>query len=513
MTEEINNIKLQSFRQQLMLIVSIGLLILAIASSLGTAYVTSWNLRGQMISEGLQVTESLARQSVLALLYDSGDNAEEAVQAAMGFPEIENVMIVTADHRVLLKKGKNSLEWEEENWDGRDPAIVRESLNHWYFIAPVYAETQLLSEESKMFLKNQAEHEVLGYVMVGKRKSGLHRVQSYTVLNNIGITVVSSVLLLLVLRRSFSRLTRPLNDLSEVMGRAEEGKEAFAKLEGPKEVVRIAAAFNKMKAALDERDQQLRQHNVVLEHEVAQRTQELSYALQMAVQANRNKSYFLSSVSHELRTPLQSIIGYSDLILDSLADGDDQIRHDLETILRNATNLLNMINSILDMAKIESGTMDVTLGMVNLENLATQVIETIKPLMAENGNRLETSQVINQQQILTDEAKVRQIMLNLISNATKFTHKGTIRFEIATNETGIEMIVADTGIGMNEEQLARIFEPFYQAEGGLTRRFQGTGLGLAISKQFAQALGGDIRVESKLGVGTQFYVSIPYAKA
>ncbi|MEW5756596.1 MAG: ATP-binding protein [Pseudomonadota bacterium] len=421
-------------------------------------------------------------------------------------------MIVTADHRVLLKRGAGIQEQDAKEGNSRVPALYRETIGHWYFIAPVFSETQLLSEESKMFLQTQHEHELLGYVMVGKRKSGLHRAQTYTVLNNIGITMVSSVLLLLVLRRSFSRLTRPLNDLSEVMGRAQEGKEAYAKLEGPNEVVRIATAFNKMKAALDERDQQLRQHNVVLERQVAERTQELSYALEMAVQANRNKSYFLSSVSHELRTPLQSIIGYSDLILDGLVAEDDQIRHDIETILRNATNLLNMINSILDMAKIESGAVDVSLSMVDLESVATQAIETIKPLLTENGNVLETDLRIDRRQMLTDEAKIRQIMLNLIGNATKFTHRGKVRFEVATNENGVEMVVADTGIGMSEEQLTRIFEPFYQAEGGLTRRFQGTGLGLAISKQFAQALGGDIRVESKLGAGTRFYVSIPYAK-
>lgn len=501
----------KSFRRQLSVTFSIGILALALVTSLTTAWVTSVNIYDQMVDDGLQVTKSLAKQSVLSLLYDSGENAEDAVNAALGFPSISFVSLIKADNQTLISKGITNTPISVIVPSGYEASLMKETNKEWIFIAPVYSEGQIGSGDTTTLLfQEEVESEYLGSVIVIKTKDRLEQTLVATIGNNLGITMVISALLLFVIHRSFTRITEPLSELSNVMERAEQGdNDAYATPNGPKEVHHIARTFNKMMIALAERDARLRRHNELLEYEVSQRTAELVYARDMAIQANKNKSDFLSSVSHELRTPLQSIIGYSDLILETLPEDLEDIRYDQETIIKNANHLLAMINSVLDMSKLESGRMSLQLSQTDLKYSIKEVIDTVTPLANTAGNKLSVEIEIEEKIIAIDEAKFRQIILNLLSNAIKFTHEGNIKFTFKQTIKEIDFLVEDSGIGMDEDQLDHIFDPFYQVEGGTTRRFQGTGLGLAITHQFCELMGGTISVESTSGAGSTFHVHIP----
>lgn len=511
---EIKTTSHSSFRRQLITTFTVGVFVLAIATSLTTAWITSANVYDQMVEDGLQVTNTVAERSVLSLLYGSGDNAEEALSAALGFPSINQVTLLTNDGTVLLNKGHSAATTTLPQLDteSKIATLAQENTAEWIFIAPVYSDGQIESSDNAVSLAQAETHhrELLGSVVVIKSKAKLEQIVAATITNNLGITMIVAIILLFFVGRNLTRLTQPLSQLAQVMARAEQGDtSAFATLKGPTEVHNIGRAFNNMMEALAERDGRLRQHNELLEHEVTQRTQELVYARDLAIQANQNKSDFLSRVSHELRTPLQSILGFSDLILEDLPTEMSETRHDLETITANASHLLSMINSILDMSKLESGRMALQVAPTNLHLLINGVTETVTPLLKTGNNRLESSIHLMPESILIDEAKLRQILLNLLSNAIKFTQNGVIQLSVTQSAKLIQLTVQDSGIGMPENQIEHIFDPFYQVESTITRRFQGTGLGLAITHQFCTLMGGTIRVTSDIKQGSTFMVLIP----
>ncbi len=500
-----------SFRAHLTTVVTIGVLALSITASLFTAWMTSKNLYDVLVDDGLQVTQSLAEQSVLALLYGSGENAEDAVRVTLSFPSVTQVMILSQEGDVLLSEGGEVFSIDSYEWPKTDAVIVDDDLDQWVLMAPVYAEGGAI-EDDVLLLQQRGEVELLGYVVVCKSKDKLRSIQVATVVNNLIIGLLFSFILVYILRQRFKHLTDPLYDLSTVMLEAQkEGAEGhpYAKLNGPIEVVQIARSYNKMMQVLAERDQQLRDHNEHLESEVAQRTQELVDARDMAVDANRNKSEFLANVTHELRTPLQAIIGFSDLINETIPETMDDVHQDIESILVNAENLLELINSLLDFSKAESGKMELSLQPENLQSLFDQVIDTVKSMAEASGNKIILDLDIPSEKIEIDRVKVRQILLNLLSNALKFTEKGEITLFSRFDDDRLIISVSDTGIGIAEENQSGIFDAFKQVDGSHTRRYQGTGLGLAISQSFSKLMGGEITLESKLNQGSTFTLIIP----
>ena len=238
---------------------------------------------------------------------------------------------------------------------------------------------------------------------------------------------------------------------------------------------------------------------------------ELAAARDAADEANRTKSNFLANMSHELRTPLNAIIGYSEILQEDAVDkGDKDSVDDLQKIESAGRHLLGLINNILDLSKIEAGRMDVFIEAIDIQALLEEVLTIVKPLADKSENVIKLNCPADVGSFRSDQTKVKQCLLNLLSNANKFTSKGTLTLTVA-RESGSRVCfgVSDTGIGMTKEQLDRLFQPFSQSDASTAKRFGGTGLGLAITKHFCTLLGGDVTVESTPGKGSTFIIRLP----
>ena len=247
--------------------------------------------------------------------------------------------------------------------------------------------------------------------------------------------------------------------------------------------------------------------------EIGQASMHLAQAKAEAEAANESKSLFLANMSHELRTPLNAIIGYSELLVEDAQDaGDEAMVPDLKKIHTAGKHLLGLINEVLDLSKIEAGKMEVYVEDFDVAALIEGVVGTVKPLTDKKGNALLVD-AEDLGHMHSDVTKVRQMLFNLLSNASKFTEQGEIRLlarrEHAADGDWMVFAVEDTGIGMDEEQQSRVFQPFSQADASTTRKYGGTGLGLAITRNFAEMLGGGITLRSEAGVGTTFTLRIP----
>ena len=241
----------------------------------------------------------------------------------------------------------------------------------------------------------------------------------------------------------------------------------------------------------------------------------LTEALSDAEAANEAKSAFLANMSHELRTPLSAIIGYAEMIVEGLEEGagPQEVVRDIGKIETNARHLFGLINDVLDLSKVESGKMDAFAEIFEVADMVRDLVATVETLVEKNANRLEVRLAADVGFMHSDVTRVRQVLLNLISNAAKFTEAGVIILS-ASRSPGpegdrIRFEVSDTGLGMSDEQVAQLFQRFQQADVSTTRKFGGTGLGLALTKAFATLLGGDIDVRSTPGEGSTFVLHVP----
>lgn len=311
------------------------------------------------------------------------------------------------------------------------------------------------------------------------------------------------------------RITKPITEITKAAIQLQNGQlDQSLSVNSKDEIGILAQAFNHMARQLQQSFDILETNNQELETRVQERTAELEDAKEAAESATRTKSAFLANMSHELRTPLNSIIGYSEMLEEDFEMmGEDSLIPDLRKIQGSSKHLLHLIDSVLDLSKIETGRMELHLESVNLSVLAEDVVATIRSDAEKRSNRVVVNNASTVESIETDVSKLRRCLLNLLSNANKFTEQGQITLTMQTlqyqDETYLEFVIEDTGIGIESEQLEQVFEAFNQADVSSTRRYDGTGLGLTITREFVYMLGGVVTVQNGPEQGTIFTIRIP----
>jgi diguanylate cyclase (GGDEF)-like protein len=498
----LHRLRATTFRRQLSILVTVGVLALALLSSLAMSWQSSRDIQANRQQHGQRLAESLARQSRLALLSDSPDNVTDAVLGGLAFPDVARVEVRYLDGRSLVAYGANGValmlptEVAPAHMAQQvAPVPELEDAQAWRFVVPVRTAAKL-----SPFEDDAQAAQTLGYVRVVLSKASMQQAVLDLFVLNGGIALAFALLFLAVTRWVSMRMTQPLAQLADTMGRAEQGESGVrAQISGARDIVHMAQAFNGMMQVLDERDQSLRQ------------------AREEALHLARLKAEFAATMSHELRTPLNGVVGTLDILRASSLN--PVARSYVNLAWDSSQYLLDLINNILDFSALDSNKLRLNEVDCDLVRLCEQVIDLVTPQVGSKG--LEIGYVLAPdvpQRVCVDARRLRQVLLNLLGNAVKFTERGEVAIRVsavgAFGDSGaLRFEVSDTGVGVPESARGLIFESYTQADPSSTRSHDGSGLGLAICKKLCLLMGGSIGVDSVAGVGSTFWFTLPLRRS
>ena len=511
------------FKTQISLVFIFGILVLAFVTSVTVSKISSTIIEEHEMLQGKQVTESLARRSEIALLYQSSETASDIGGDAMNFPGVKGIVIETDKSDVLFATGSmfvaDSSEFvdqdsqqaaETANKKATELSLVAENIDFWKFASPVYTSS---TDDSQGMDTTNSDHLLLGYITVVVGKDTLHKMQKSTLQNNLMASFFGAAILLFALLYFSRRLTSPIERLSTVMKRAQQGEEKIrAEIQGPVDITDMQKSFNRMMQVLENR------------------RRELKRAMKMAMTSAEMKVEFAANVTHELRTPMNAVLGMLDL-LTTMGLSLKQQEY-VQTAKSSGDNLLALIDDILNFSEADAGKISIT----NRDYLLHESLDEVVGLLSSTAlkKHINIGYIIDEDvppMLHSDSDRIRQVLINLAGNALKFTERGDVSIYISLQNDGnldspeldsasqelqsagstvhLRFVVKDTGIGIAPEDQARIFEAFTQVDSSNTKGYQGTGLGLAISSQIIELMGGDIFVSSELGEGSQFGFCLP----
>lgn len=502
-----------SIRQQILSIIIIGIVLLSLFGSLATAWVTSQKVKKIITSDAVEELQVLSELAALAVSTHNMQDANNAIEQLIGNGSIIGGAIIDVHGQSLANQ---NIEPEfifnhvlgEQSTEKVQMIEMPMYFLYWQSIHQFNQQT---------LLENAAKNEEMaGSVVLKISKKSLIDTRIDIFLATFSIGTAVSLFLIGLINITVNRLIKPIDRLSDLMTESKQtGLHLLSTEDGPLEIRKMAKAYNAMIKAQDQQEETLRTYNEQLEQEVVLRTQALERARDAALTASRHKSTFLANVTHELRTPIQSIIGYIDLVKEELElDGQMDYLTDLNKAQHSSERLLSLINDILDISKVEAGRMDVELEVTEVRPIVQTAIDAIAPLTDKHQNLLVGPQNQTELFIETDHNKLLQIVINLLSNACKFTKQGTISIDYYCDQNDFYLEVTDTGCGISNSKLNDIFDEFRQVtrtqtQSTTNKAKDGTGLGLAISQKFAQLLGGEITVSSELGEGSAFKLRLP----
>jgi signal transduction histidine kinase len=497
--QEIQNLSLS---RKITIIIILTTTLAIILSSCAFLWLAWYSLRDSAKSDAIGLAGAIGNSSTAALLFDDSKSASEIISAFSSDPRVLQAALYDKKDSILAVYRKDF-----------------EAEGDW----PAKAQP-----ESAYFEKNTLV--IFRPIIMDKERIGclylqisLESLQSLFNRMIVVIMIIAGSALLFTYFLS-SRLqalvSKPILDLAETVKSISSRKNYSIRAEksGQDEVGDLIDGFNEMLELIQKRDEALRKHSndlALRSAEVSAINEQLTAAKELSEKASKAKSEFLAKMSHELRTPLNAIIGYSELLKEEMEEHDEAIfLQDVGKINIAALHLLTLINNVLDISKIEAGKMELHLETFNIRVLIHEVVSTIHDIVERNANQLKVTFADDPRTMTTDPVKLKQILLNLIGNAAKFTTQGHIDLFVhrTAKDNGHDWVffkIKDTGIGIPEEHQEKLFQSFSQADSSTASKYGGTGLGLAITHRFVELMGGEISVESIQGSGSTFEIKLP----